>query len=267
MKQRRHLSSLLKKLSFSDGSKSHLNLPDFTDPAASFKTRSSIELLRGIIVFSICNVRPMVVRSNELLKTSYKYLGRRLTNHVLRLSFFDHFCAGEDEIDIKPKVEYLYNNGIGSILDYAAEADVSADPDGADISAKSVDRTDYLKARVYDYENEALCDARADTFKKCIRAVHSASPTGTTAYSDFQQPFQSGFKQLFHNVIPFVGNDSEGFAAIKVTALGNPILLERMSSSIIELRNLFRQLDSDNKGTLFRKAMHRVVRSTMKDLN
>lgn len=41
---------------------------------------------------------------------------------------------------------------------------------------------------------------------------------------------------------------SPGFAAIKCTALGNPILLEEMSTAIVRWREQFRKLDSDKKG-------------------
>jgi proline dehydrogenase len=37
----------------------------------------------------------------------------------------------------------------------------------------------------------------------------------------------------------------QGFAAIKVTALGNPVLLERMSGALQEIRSLFREADAD----------------------
>ncbi len=52
-------------------------------------------------------------------------LGERITNGVLRHSFFGHFCAGEDAETIKPCIHKLKAYGVGSILDYAAEADVT----------------------------------------------------------------------------------------------------------------------------------------------
>ena len=45
---------------------------------------------------------------------------------------------------------------------------------------------------------------------------------------------------------------SEGFAAVKVTALGDPQLLERVSSAVTALRNFFHSLDSSGRGTLDR---------------
>ena len=97
------------------------------------------------------------------------------------MSFFNHFCAGEDETGIKPKVDYLHENGIGSILDYAAEADIaSKETDTVRVEKRM--KEDFLQARVYDYEDENLCDSRADTFRKCILAVHAVSPTGASHF-------------------------------------------------------------------------------------
>ena len=38
------------------------------------------------------------------------------------------------------------------------------------------------------------------------------------------------------------------FAAIKVTALGNPKLLERVSACLVQCRALFSRFDTDNRG-------------------
>ena len=46
------------------------------------------------------------------------------TKWFLKKSFFGHFCAGETAEELLPVVDKLRNNGIGSILDYAAESDI-----------------------------------------------------------------------------------------------------------------------------------------------
>lgn len=96
---------------------------------------------------------------------------------------------------MKPKIKYLEQNGIGSILDYAAESDISE-------THSDMDETIY-----YSHQQ---------TFEKCIRAVSSVSPTG--------------------------------FAAVKLTSLGNPDLLMKVSNLIIELRKLFLKFDKKNSG-------------------
>jgi len=114
-------------------------------------------------------------------------------------------------------VDFLQRNGIGSILDYAAESDTaSPDTTAAVKESTNEDGKGGVQCRVYSYQDEALCDQHAETFKSCIKAVKQVSPTG--------------------------------FAAIKITALGNPVLLERMSKAINELRSLFSKFDSSRTG-------------------
>jgi hypothetical protein len=67
---------------------------------------------------------------------------------------------------------------------------------------------DVFEARVYDYQNEKVCDMIRDIFLSAVSAVHNVAP--------------------------------DGFAAIKVTALGNPRLLERMSMAIIANLDFFK---------------------------
>jgi proline dehydrogenase len=57
--------------------------------------------------------------------------------------------------------------------------------------------------------------------------------------------------EAVHNVSP------EGFAAIKVTALGLPAILERFSKAILETQQLFSQLDKDGTGEWVEKNWER----------
>jgi len=172
---------------------SHDNI-DFNDFKNSFRSKTFPELFRSFIVFNICRSDYLVSNANTLLTFSNRIFGKLLANALLRATFFRHFCAGESAESIKPTIQYLERNGIGSILDYCEEATVEEDSKGG---AKVLCRT-------YDYKNEKLCDMYTKVFADCIEAVKQVSPTG--------------------------------FAAVKITALGNPILLERMSNALRELR-------------------------------
>ena len=108
----------------------------------------------------------------------------------------------------------MQSHGIGSILDYAAEADV----DEEDVEGVQATQTAVHSARQYTYSTENECDANAKIFRDAIRAVHNVTP--------------------------------DGFAAIKITALCNPLLLERWSICLVEIRNLFSRLDKDGSGLL-----------------
>lgn len=100
-------------------------------------------------------------------------------------------------------------------MDYAAESDLQEAE--KERGPREFDTPSELSSsRTYSYLDEELCDERAAIFEKCIRAVHKVSPTG--------------------------------FAAIKITALGNPKLLERMSTAIKEIRSLFDKFDKSGDG-------------------
>jgi proline dehydrogenase len=197
---------------------------DFNDSKTSFKNKSLPELLRGKLVFTTCQVRYLVERSESLVKLSYKILGFKLTNWGLKKTFFGHFCAGEDEESIRPTVKRLETGGVGSILDYAAESDVQENAEGGEptVQIKQSTTVGKVQGRVYDYKNEELCDVHKETFVKAITAVHNVSPTG--------------------------------FAAIKVTALGDPELLKRASVSLTEIKNLFHRLDVNKTGYVSKQA-------------
>ncbi len=78
-------------------------------------------------------------------------------------------------------------------------------------------------AREYDYESEAMCDQHVSTFLQCIRDVAANT------------------------------NSSDGYAAIKVTALGNPKLLARLSTAIVEAKRLFSIFDGNGDGLITRQ--------------
>lgn len=206
---------------------------DFSDPRIAYQSKSMGQLLRSYIVFSLCQV-PILVRNSEILiKLSYKILGKPITNTVLRMTMFGHFCAGESAETIKPTVDYLQSNGIGSILDYAAESDVVETQTQITDKTNNPSNKGGVQCRVYDYHNEELCDAHKLTFEKCIRAVKSVSPTG--------------------------------FAAIKVTALGNPELIKRASTALDELRKLFLKFDEGNTGLVTKEQFAQAYEKFFKD--
>ena len=188
---------------------------DFNDSEESFRSKSTISILRALLVFKVSRWPFIVRHADTMLKISYSSLGETATNAILKYSFYGHFCAGEDISEVKRTIDYLERNGIGSIMDYAAESDLQEAE--KERGPREFDTPSNLSSsRTYSYLDETLCDERAAIFEKCIRAVHKVSPTG--------------------------------FAAIKITALGNPKLLERMSAAIIEIRKLFEKFDKSGDG-------------------
>jgi len=146
------------------------------------------------------------------LSLTDRILGKRLTSWILKKTFFGHFCGGETAEEIYPVIDQLRKNGVGAVLDYAAEADIN--------NQKVINK--YLEegvksTRLYEYEGEEKCDASVKIFLSCIETT---------------------------------GARADGFAAIKLTALGKPEFLERISLVLAEIRSHFRsfavdQLDLD----------------------
>jgi proline dehydrogenase len=194
-----------------------LNVPsslNFNSGKDAFSQRSFSDLLRSYLVFKACQVRPLVTYADTLLAWSRTILGSNITNFMIKETFYKQFIAGADGDDIQPRLAFLRRNGIHPILDYAAEDDVSSEQGPASREPEVQD----VVARTYEYEGEATCDQRTDIFLKAISAAAVS------------------------------GSDGKGFAAIKLTALGPPKLLERVSTALLAIKDLFRQFDSDGNG-------------------
>jgi len=182
---------------------------NFQDGRIAFEPKTMSDLLRAWFVFQTCAIGPIVRNCDTLYSMGCKFPGRTITHFFLRHTFFNHFCAGESAADIKPRMDQLKKLGVGGILDYAAEA-----KDDAPIEAEKPTDDAELTGRRYDYQGEATCDANMEIFFDAIRGVRDASP--------------------------------DGFAAIKLSGLGNPLLLERMSTCIVEMTRLFRRTSDDS---------------------
>jgi proline dehydrogenase len=194
-------------------------VPDFNDIRAAYESKTTLELLRAAACFRISGIPILVNNAEPLLIITRKILGGTITDYFLKVTLFGHFCAGEDLDSIHPVLHKLNDVGIGSILDYAAESEGSPEP--AKVHGAEVAHGSRRVVREYDYESEVECDKHVEVFKKCINDVKA------------------------------LGFGKDGYSAIKMTALGNPKLLARMSQAIIEAQRLFEQFDVD--GTVSRE--------------
>eukprot|EP00569_Conticribra_weissflogii_P007486 CAMPEP_0171345142 /NCGR_PEP_ID=MMETSP0878-20121228/20908_1 /TAXON_ID=67004 /ORGANISM="Thalassiosira weissflogii, Strain CCMP1336" /LENGTH=575 /DNA_ID=CAMNT_0011848487 /DNA_START=334 /DNA_END=2061 /DNA_ORIENTATION=+ len=206
-----------------------LSKPDFDDPRSAHGSKSTSSILRALAVFQICRIRFLVKNADTLLNISSKVFGTTITNRIMKHTFFRHFCAGEDSVGMMPVIDMLKKNNIYPILDYAAENEADDDNNSQGILSSIGEGGEGIfsqppfnqPARTYDYKSELDCDDHVEIFKSCIRSVQDVSHTN-------------------------------GFAALKVTALGNPELLERMSDVIVEVKRLFAKFDEKNCGFITR---------------
>nr|XP_004670808.1 proline dehydrogenase 1, mitochondrial isoform X2 [Jaculus jaculus] len=211
---------------------------DFGNTQEAYRSRRSWELARNLLVLRLCASPALLARHEQLLRISRKLLGQKMFDRLMKMTFYGQFVAGEDQESIRPLIQHNKAFGVGSILDYGVEEDLS--PEEAehkelesctseaekDVSvmnkrekqyqahSASGDRRDgVISARAYFYANEAKCDNYMETFLRCIEA--------------------SG------------GSSDDGFAAIKLSALGRPQFLLQFSDVLTRWRRLFHQMAAE----------------------
>lgn len=61
----------------------------------------------------------------QLLHIARRFLGQRLFEKLMKMTFYGQFVAGEDQESIRPLIRHNRAFGVGSILDYGVEEDLS----------------------------------------------------------------------------------------------------------------------------------------------
>nr|XP_012309642.1 proline dehydrogenase 1, mitochondrial [Aotus nancymaae] len=174
----------------------------------------------------------------QLLYVARKLLGERLFNKLMKMTFYGHFVAGEDQESIQPLIRHNRAFGVSTILDYGVEEDLgseeaehremesctsAAERDGRGTNklekqyqahrAFGDHRDGVISARTYFYANEAKCDSHMETLLRCIEALGAAS--------------------------------DDGFLAIKLTLLGRPQFLQQFSDVLTKWRCFFHQMAAE----------------------
>ncbi|XP_041667177.1 proline dehydrogenase 1, mitochondrial [Cheilinus undulatus] len=208
---------------------------DFDNTQEAYKSKDNIELLRSLLVFKLCTFDFLVEKNKELMDLSKKLLGQWMFEKMMKMTFYGQFVAGEDHNSIKPLIKKNLAFGVGAVLDYSVEEDLTQEEaekkemdscvseaekesPGADHREKKYKahrqfgdrRGGVISARTYFYADEAKCDNQMETFINCIKASGGAS--------------------------------TEGFSAIKMTALGRPQFLLQFSEVLVKWRRFFNLL-------------------------
>uniref|UniRef100_A0A6Q2Y442 Proline dehydrogenase n=1 Tax=Esox lucius TaxID=8010 RepID=A0A6Q2Y442_ESOLU len=208
---------------------------DFDNTREAYKSKDNIELLRSLLVFKLCTFDFLVDKNKELMDLSKKVFGQQLFESLMKMTFYGQFVAGEDHNSIKPLIHKNQAFGVGSVLDYSVEEDLTQEEaekkemdacvSEAEKESPGIDhrekkykahrqfgdrRGGVISARTYFYADEAKCDNQMETFLNCIKASGGASV--------------------------------DGFSAIKMTALGRPQFLLQFSEVLVKWRRFFNLL-------------------------
>ncbi|XP_034451801.1 proline dehydrogenase 1, mitochondrial isoform X2 [Hippoglossus hippoglossus] len=206
---------------------------DFDLTREAYRSKDSLELLRSLVVFKLCSYDILVDKNTEIMDLGKKILGQRAFNQFMKMTFYGQFVAGEDHRSIRPLIQKNQAFGVGSVLDYSVEEDISQEEaDSCESAAEKESigehhgeekqkehqqleerrRGGVTAAGTHSDSSEAKCDRHMETFIKCIKA--------------------SG------------GNSMDGFSAIKMTALGRPQFLLQLSEVLVKWQRFFSFLAS-----------------------
>lgn len=205
---------------------------DFDNTKEAYKSKGNIELLRSLLVFKLCAIDVLVEKNKEFMELTKKLLGQWMFEKLMKMTFYGQFVAGEDHNSIKPLIKKNQAFGVGAVLDYSVEEDLTQEeaekkemdscvseaekesPDGDHREKKYKAHRQFgdrrggvISARTYFYADESKCDNQMETFINCIRASGGAS--------------------------------TDGFSAIKMTALGRPQFLLQFSEVLVKWRRFF----------------------------
>ncbi|KAG1958594.1 proline dehydrogenase 1, mitochondrial [Pimephales promelas] len=204
---------------------------DFDNTQEAYKSKDTLELLRSLLVFKLCTFDFL------LMDLSKKVFGQRVFEKLMKMTFYGQFVAGEDQNSIKPLIKKNQAFGVGSVLDYSVEEDLTqeeAEKKEMDSCVSEAEKESHgmdhrekkykahrqfgdrrggvISARTYFYADEAKCDHHMETFINCIKAS--------------------------------AGSSVDGFSAIKMTALGRPQFLLQFSEVLVKWRRFFNLLAS-----------------------
>ncbi|KAK9499784.1 hypothetical protein O3M35_002756 [Rhynocoris fuscipes] len=222
----------------------------FNNAEAAFKNKTTWEIIRAYLVYTCCSSNYLVENNMKLMKLCQGLLGEKLFIWLMKMTFYGHFVAGEDQFTIAPTLKRLRSFGVKAILDHSVEEDLSQEEaeqrevassiseieeNEASREASSIggempqyhvikrfaDRRYHVNsARTYFYLNEATCERNVEVFQECLRAG---------------------------------GTYGSGITAIKLTALGRPQLLLQISEVIMRARKFVSEVMGGSGNVIGRK--------------
>eukprot|EP00743_Colponemidia_sp_Colp-15_P009251 GILK01010104.1.p1 GENE.GILK01010104.1~~GILK01010104.1.p1 ORF type:complete len:467 (+),score=53.62 GILK01010104.1:25-1401(+) len=159
-------------------------------PMSYYRKMSTFDVWRSLCIFKLCGSRSIVKNALTFIALGRKIVGDKITYALIKHSFFNHFCAGENSTEVLQTLSKLKDRNISAILAYAAESGLSDDYRSSPQSAAT--------STMYD-----------------LNTTHSLK------------------------TIELASQHPNNFTAIKLTALANASLLQKLSQKQQELQ-LFR---------------------------
>lgn len=78
-----------------------------------------------ILQHRCCVTIKLFVAPLQLMELTKKLFGRRVFEKLMKMTFYGQFVAGEDHNAIKPLIQKNLAFGVGAVLDYSVEEDLT----------------------------------------------------------------------------------------------------------------------------------------------
>lgn len=95
--------------------------PPILAPSSPPQAKSTLDILRSLLVFSTCRIGPLVAHADSVLAWSKRVFGATLTNAVIRRSFYKQFVAGESIEACAATLAAMAAHGVGGITVYGKD--------------------------------------------------------------------------------------------------------------------------------------------------
>ncbi|KAI4886379.1 hypothetical protein NFI96_017696 [Prochilodus magdalenae] len=193
---------------------------------------------------------------DTLMDLSRKILGQRMFERLMKMTFYGQFVAGEDQDSIKPLIEKNRAFGVGSVLDYSVEEDLTQEEaekkemDSCVSEAEKESHDSRYKdyTRGYSHNHVTGCCAGTDHREKKYKAHRQFGDrrggvisARTYFYAD-EAKCDSHMETFIKCIKASAGSSVDGFSAIKMTALGRPQFLLQFSEVLVKWRRFFNLL-------------------------
>jgi len=241
--------------------KDHLDLT-FQDHSAAFKSKTTWEVVRALVIFKMCGINTLVDNNEKLMKLGQTVLGKRLFGWIMKQTFYGQFVAGEDTVRIQPTIDRMRGFGVKSILDYSVEEDISQE------EAESREMESCVSEAVKDDSVETTAEpavvpttavnfagipAKKDqAFVEEVKRYQAHREfgdrrVGVTGARTFFYQGEANCERNLDTVLRCIdtvatSTHTTGFAAIKLTALGRPQLLLQLSEVIARARKYHQEV-------------------------
>ncbi|XP_066545209.1 proline dehydrogenase 1, mitochondrial isoform X2 [Amia ocellicauda] len=251
---------------------------EFENTKEAYKSKDSLELLRSLLVFKLCTYDFLVDKNKELMTLSKKFLGKKIFEQLMKMTFYGQFVAGEDQESIKPLIRRNRAFGVGSVLDYSVEEDLTqeeAEKKEMEACVSEAEKESHGEVTAFDRSQTHNCNANHFMNKTWNHSGNQCQikPVGFPAGVDHREKKYKAHRQFGdrrggvisartyfyadeakcdHHMETFLkciqasgGSSDDGFSAIKMTALGRPQFLLQFSEVLVKWKRFFHLLAAE----------------------